>query len=160
MAISLALPDLEATRTCSRAIANCLRDGDIILLSGEVGAGKTTFTSMLARELGIVEHVRSPTYTIAHQYQHADGVRTLSHLDLYRQVGAVDDSAWGDIEPYLDATWTCVEWPDHGAERLSHRPCWTMTFDHVSPVARVVSITTPTVDRNDSLYLMLKAPHG
>lgn len=157
MTCTLTLPDITATQRMASDVAACMRDGDVLLLRGPVGAGKTTFTGLLATALGIEEPVRSPTYTIAHEYRHADHERRLAHLDLYRQVDALDDAAWGDIEPYLDATWTCVEWSQVGEPRLAHRPCWKLNFDHVSRDARIVRIEAPSGDRTEEFVQRVAA---
>ncbi|MEO6866462.1 MAG: tRNA (adenosine(37)-N6)-threonylcarbamoyltransferase complex ATPase subunit type 1 TsaE, partial [Gaiellales bacterium] len=65
----LTLTDLDATEQLARVLAPLLRDGDVLELIGEIGAGKTTFTGALARALGSREPARSPTYTVAHRYE-------------------------------------------------------------------------------------------
>lgn len=140
---SFALPDLDATEQLARAIAPLLRDGDVVELHGDLGAGKTTFTGALARALGSVEPARSPTYTIAHAYELPDG-RTLAHLDCYRQVGSgLDDSAWGDLEPYFAHGIAVVEWPDPIRERIAEHPVWTIRLAMVTLGARTATLTAP-----------------
>ncbi len=81
----------------------------VILLDGELGAGKTTFTKGLARGLGIVSIVNSPTFTIMKKYKSDDRFRTLYHLDLYRLDGVGTDF---DLEEYIDGNGMIViEWP-------------------------------------------------
>ena len=105
-----------------------LEPGDIVGVSGELGAGKTTFVRGACRALGVTAIVSSPTYTIGHRYE---GRVPVAHLDLYRLEG-IGDERWGDLEPYFDGTIAFVEWPEH-ARRLvsadeshghagSHRP--------------------------------------
>lgn len=88
--------------------------GDTVLVSGELGAGKTTFVRGACRALGVTEPVTSPTFTIGHLY---DGDVRVAHLDLYRftALGAAD---WGDLEPYFDDTIAFVEWPEAGLATL------------------------------------------
>lgn len=81
----------------------------VILLDGDLGSGKTTFTKGLALGLGIETIVNSPTYTIMKKYQSKDRLRTLHHLDLYRLDGEGSDF---DLEEYIDGIgMVVVEWP-------------------------------------------------
>lgn len=81
----------------------------VILLDGDLGSGKTTFTKGLALGLGIESIVNSPTYTIMKKYQSRDRLRTLYHLDLYRLDGEGNDF---DLEEYIDGVgMIVVEWP-------------------------------------------------
>lgn len=137
-----ALVDLDATERLAAALAPQLRDGDVVELVGDVGAGKTTFTGALARVLGSVEPARSPTYTIAHRYELADG-RWLAHLDCYRQDGELDDAAWGDLEPYFDEGIACIEWPEPIRARLAGRPTWRLDVAMVDLDSRVASLAAP-----------------
>ena len=85
--------------------------GDVVTVSGELGAGKTTFVRGACVALGVRERVTSPTYTIGHRYH---GARVeVSHLDLYRFQG-VSAAEWGDLEPYFDDAIAFVEWPEAG----------------------------------------------
>lgn len=79
---SLTLPDPDATARLGRAIGRAAEPGDIILLSGDLGAGKTTLTQAIARGLGIQERVTSPTFSLLHEYD--EGRVPLYHFDLYR----------------------------------------------------------------------------
>ena len=81
----------------------------VILLDGDLGSGKTTFTKGLALGLGIETIVNSPTFTIMKKYQSKDRLRTLYHLDLYRLDGEGSDF---DLEEYIDGIgMVVVEWP-------------------------------------------------
>ncbi|MDQ3728993.1 MAG: tRNA (adenosine(37)-N6)-threonylcarbamoyltransferase complex ATPase subunit type 1 TsaE [Actinomycetota bacterium] len=99
----------ETERVGAR-LADRLKAGDLVLVTGELGAGKTTFVRGAFRALGMSGPVVSPTFTIGRLYEGRDGVR-LSHLDLYRlaDLGAEDP---GLLEDYLtpDAI-AFVEWP-------------------------------------------------
>jgi len=72
---------VEATRALAAAIAALAVPGDVILLSGELGAGKTAFVQGFGAGLGVEATITSPTFTLAHQY---DGRLTMHHLDVYR----------------------------------------------------------------------------
>ena len=84
--------------------------GDVVTVSGELGAGKTTFVRGACRALGVTSPVTSPTFTIGHRYA-GDG--PVTHLDLYR-FAAVSPAEWGDLEPYFDDAIVFVEWPEAG----------------------------------------------
>ena len=73
---------VEATERLGRALAPALRTGDVVSLSGDLGAGKTQLVKGLARGLGITARVHSPTFTLVNEY--GGGRRRLFHLDLYR----------------------------------------------------------------------------
>lgn len=76
----------EATHAIAVAIAPHLTHGDLVLLSGDLGAGKTTFVQAVAEALGVAEPVTSPTFALAHHYSGRNGVEhcELRHIDLYR----------------------------------------------------------------------------
>lgn len=95
-------------------LAARLRTGDVVTVSGELGAGKTTFVRGAARALGVEQPVTSPTYTIGHRYR---GNVDISHLDLYRFT-SLSHAEWGDIEPYFDDAIVFVEWPEAAAGAL------------------------------------------
>jgi len=81
----------------------------VILLDGELGAGKTTFTKGIAKGIGITQIVNSPTFTIMKKYLSADRMKTMYHLDLYRLDHVGNDF---DLEEYIDGLGIIVvEWP-------------------------------------------------
>ena len=96
------------TEAVAAGLARTLRAGDVVLVSGDLGAGKTTFVRGACRELGVTQPVTSPTFTIGHRYR---GRIDVSHLDLYRFAG-VSSAEWGDLEPYFDDAVCFVEWPE------------------------------------------------
>ena len=102
------------TQDVARRVAGGLKPGDVLLLSGNLGAGKTAFVRGLAEGLGIdPDEVSSPTFTLVHEYR--GGRLTLYHVDLYR----LDRAATGDLgleELGVADGVLAVEWPD----RLSH----------------------------------------
>lgn len=139
---TLSLPNLARTERLAACLAPLLRGGDVVELIGDIGAGKTTFTSALARALGSVEPARSPTYTVAHRYELADG-RWLAHLDCYRATGQLDEAAWGDLEPYFEGGIACIEWPEPVRPWLAGRPTWRLELHAVGADARVARLTPP-----------------
>jgi tRNA threonylcarbamoyladenosine biosynthesis protein TsaE len=123
------------TEALAAALAGRLEAGDVVAVSGELGAGKTTFVRGAARALGVTEPVSSPTFTIGHRY---DAPVPVAHLDLYR-VDGLDPEEWGDLEPYFDGTVAFVEWPEHAGEWLP-RPRVVVTLGHVDFEHRSVRI--------------------
>jgi tRNA threonylcarbamoyladenosine biosynthesis protein TsaE len=115
------LPDLAATRSLARRTAAVLPHGQLLVVSGPLGAGKTTFVAELAAALGSGADVTSPTYTLVHEYPTPAG--PLVHVDAYRLDASVDVAAALDLEGYLErARAVVVEWGD----RLlaSHPEAW------------------------------------
>jgi tRNA threonylcarbamoyladenosine biosynthesis protein TsaE len=104
----------EATQAIARELAATLKAGDVLLVSGDLGAGKTTFVRGLAEGLGVDPgEVSSPTFTLVHEYR--GGRLTLYHADLYR----LDRAATGELgleEIGVRDGVLAIEWPD----RLSH----------------------------------------
>jgi tRNA threonylcarbamoyladenosine biosynthesis protein TsaE len=102
----------EATLCLGQALASGLQPGVVLALHGDLGTGKTVLSRGLARGLGIVEPVTSPTFSVVQEYPRADGTY-LFHLDLYRIGGERAALAFG-IEEYLFAAdgITVVEWPE------------------------------------------------
>jgi tRNA threonylcarbamoyladenosine biosynthesis protein TsaE len=125
----------EETEALAARLAAKLRAGDVVAVSGELGAGKTTFVRGAARALGVTEPVSSPTFTIGHRY---DAPTPVAHLDLYRIVG-LDPEEWGDLEPYFDESIAFVEWPEHGGDWLP-RARVAVTLSHVDEAHRNVRI--------------------
>ena len=105
----------EETEAVAARLAATLAKGDVVTVSGELGAGKTTFVRGACRALGVEGPVTSPTFTIGHRYHGRDG--DVSHLDLYRFRG-LSAAEWGDLEPYCDDAIVFVEWPEAGANAL------------------------------------------
>ena len=123
------------TEALAARLAARLAVGDVVAVSGELGAGKTTFVRGAARALGFAGTVSSPTFTIGHRYEAPTPV---AHLDLYRLTG-LDAEEWGDLEPYFDGTVAFVEWPEHGGHWLPAARA-TVTLDHVDESHRRVRI--------------------
>ncbi len=101
----------EETQNLGYEIGLLLKEEDhvVILLDGDLGAGKTTLTQGIARGLGIEQIVNSPTYTLLKKYESKDRRRNLYHLDLYRLSDVGSDF---DLEEYIDGQGlVVVEWP-------------------------------------------------
>jgi len=104
----------EETRAVAAKLAGTLATGDVVTISGEIGAGKTTFVRGAAEAVGVRDRVTSPTFTIGHRYE---GDVRVAHLDLYRFAG-ISAAEWGDLEPYFDDALVFVEWPEAAGEDL------------------------------------------
>ncbi len=100
---------LEETKALAQRIADLLPRPSLITLSGDLGAGKTTFTKSLGKELGVKGTINSPTFTILKSYRMADGA-PLHHIDAYRLEGIVQDLGF---EECFDEGVCVVEWPDY-----------------------------------------------
>ncbi|WP_247826867.1 tRNA (adenosine(37)-N6)-threonylcarbamoyltransferase complex ATPase subunit type 1 TsaE [Arthrobacter antioxidans] len=105
-----------ALQALAVGLAQHLRAGDLLVLSGELGAGKTTFTQGLGRGLAVEGRIISPTFVLVRQHRSRSGLPGLVHVDAYRleSAAAVDDL---DLEATLDANVTVIEW---GAGRVEH----------------------------------------
>lgn len=100
----------------------------ILLLKGNLGAGKTTFTQNLLRIMGVKEQVSSPTYSIVNEYDILN--KKIYHFDLYRMNSKKEVFDMG-IEEYLDDNNFCIiEWPEIYEEELSHLPHHTLEIFH------------------------------
>jgi len=107
----LRVDSLAGTHAVATAVARLARTGDIIVLAGEMGAGKTAFAQGFGRALGITDPITSPTFTLVHSYPFDRG-RTLHHADLYRldSTGDVADLALGELAEFGGIV--LVEWGD------------------------------------------------
>ena len=111
----------EQTREIGRAIGEKSLAGDILLLTGELGAGKTCFIQGLAEGLGVPGYVRSPTFVLTHQYS---GRLTLFHLDLYRIDGPLEAWSLGLEEQLFGGGVCAVEWADRAPELFPDSCLW------------------------------------
>lgn len=117
-AVTLRTRNAEETRTVGRLLAGVLRAGDVVVLSGELGAGKTTLTQGIGVGLGVGEPVTSPTFVLSRVHRPGTGGPPLVHVDAYRLSGAgeLDDL---DLEETLATAVTVVEWGEGLADVLS-----------------------------------------
>jgi tRNA threonylcarbamoyladenosine biosynthesis protein TsaE len=99
----------EETQALGEALAPLCEPGDLVLLSGEMGAGKTALTQGLGRGLGVTERITSPTFTIAHQYA---GRLTVHHLDVYRLEHLNEALDVGLSEILDEGALVVIEWGD------------------------------------------------
>ena len=125
------------TEALGARVAERLKPGDVVVISGEVGAGKTTLIRGACRALGIEGPVTSPTFTIGQRY--GGGRLPVSHLDLYR-LQSIEDEEPALLDDYLGADGVAfVEWPAAGAGRLG-RPALEIRLSHAGEENREVEI--------------------
>lgn len=110
--------DPQETEALGAELAARLRDGDVVLVRGELGSGKTTFVRGAARALGVTDPITSPTFSIGHRYRATH--TTVSHLDLYRLAGGLQAEDPGLLDDYLGpGRIAFVEWPAADSAELS-----------------------------------------
>jgi tRNA threonylcarbamoyladenosine biosynthesis protein TsaE len=116
--VTVSLVGEAATEQAGAALATVLRAGDLVILTGPLGAGKTTLTRGLGRGLGVRGPVASPTFVIARVHPSLIGGPDLVHVDAYRLTGPAD---LDDLDLDADAveSVTVVEWGRGRAEQLS-----------------------------------------
>ena len=139
--------DEEDLERLAARVAQTLKPGDVIVLSGEVGSGKTTFVRAAARSLNIAGRVTSPTYQLARSYEgDVDGRRiAVNHLDLYRleEIGPQDVL---ELDDYLDPqAVTFVEWAEPALGLLQDPTL--VRLSHQTPGTRRVRLEGPVVER-------------
>jgi tRNA threonylcarbamoyladenosine biosynthesis protein TsaE len=130
--------DGEQTEAVGAELAARLRDGDLVVVRGELGAGKTTLVRGAARALGVTDPVTSPTFSIGHRYRGRD--LAVTHIDLYRLAGLERE------EPDLLADYlgpgqiAFVEWPDQAHGELPEARV-EVTISHAGGDARTIEVS-------------------
>jgi tRNA threonylcarbamoyladenosine biosynthesis protein TsaE len=126
----------EQTEAAGARLAARLRAGDVVLVSGELGSGKTTFVRGACRALGVTAKVTSPTFTIGHLYA---GTPDVAHLDLFRLGGAEP----GLLEDYLTPDRIgFLEWPELAGPELD-RVTARVRIEHAGGDERRITACTP-----------------
>lgn len=117
-------------------MAEQLRPGDVVVLHGEMGSGKTTFVRGAARALGVTRPVTSPTFTIGRRYE--DGRVPVAHVDLHR-LASLEDEDPALLVDYVNAEHVAfVEWPEVAEATLDARV--SVTLEHAGGDARRVTV--------------------
>jgi len=130
--------DPSETEALGANLALRLQAGDVVLVKGDLGSGKTTLVRGAARALGVTDPVTSPTFSIGHRYRGAE--LTVSHLDLYRLAGL------GEEDPELLADYlgpgriAFVEWPAADSEELADARVH-ITLSHLGGDRRRIEVT-------------------
>ncbi|MGE5594997.1 MAG: tRNA (adenosine(37)-N6)-threonylcarbamoyltransferase complex ATPase subunit type 1 TsaE [Hyphomicrobiales bacterium] len=142
-ALELATGGEEETRGVGERLGRVLRKGDIVLLSGDLGTGKTCLTQGIGRGLECKSQVNSPSFVLMNEY---DGRETLFHVDLYRieDVEELDDLGLWD---YAEKGVLVIEWPERGADLLPGD-------------GLVIELRYGDVDRQRRLRFLPRGPRG
>jgi tRNA threonylcarbamoyladenosine biosynthesis protein TsaE len=137
--VTLSLPEPEDTADLGRRLGSVLRAGDLVILTGDLGAGKTTFTQGLGEGLGVRGPVTSPTFVIARVHPSQVEGPALVHVDAYRlgDAAELDDL---DLDTDLDEAVTVVEWGSGLAETLSSDRL-ELTLTRAADDVRTLTIT-------------------
>lgn len=126
----------------AKMFANLCQVKDVILLNGDLGAGKTFFTKHFAKHLGIDEEIMSPTFTLAKEYEQ-NGV-SLYHVDAYRLEGTTEDVSF--LFDYYATGITVIEWPEFVSDFLPYSYV-QLYIEHLDEESR--KITFSFVNKDD-----------
>ena len=126
--MNIALPDLAATGRLGAAIAAALRPGDVVALSGGLGAGKTTLARAIIAALGHSGEVPSPTFAIIEVYDPPAVRLPLVHADFYR-LERPDEAAELGLDDYREGAALLAEWPEHAGGFVDEPGCLSLTLE-------------------------------
>jgi tRNA threonylcarbamoyladenosine biosynthesis protein TsaE len=141
--VELRSASVEETRRLGQLLGTLVQPGDVVLLEGNLGAGKTALAQGIGRGLGIADAVNSPTFTILKEYA---GRLPLYHFDLYR-IDDPDELFSLGFEDYLDGEGVCVvEWAERAAEPGTESTLWPASWLRIqllklAPDARLLRCT-------------------
>ena len=153
MALRLKTRSQDDTFALGRALGACLRPGDTLLLSGDLGTGKSVLARGAARSLGVEGPMPSPSFTILFPYE---GKCPVYHFDLYRLSGPDEFEAAGLYEWFGGAGVCLVEWPE--TVDLDARPCVRLTLRRAAEDgARDVELVTDGVPLNEAAFAPWRA---
>ncbi|SFS90360.1 tRNA (adenosine(37)-N6)-threonylcarbamoyltransferase complex ATPase subunit type 1 TsaE [Marininema halotolerans] len=130
--------DEEATRKIASRVAAALQPGDVIALEGDLGAGKTTFSQGVAKGLGIVDPIDSPTFTLIKEYD--QGRLPFVHMDVYRLDEGGEELGWEEY--FYGESVTLVEWADRIKDWLPERFIH-IQIERIEQDGRLITVTTP-----------------
>lgn len=144
--------DPAETEALGAELASRLREGDVVLVRGDLGSGKTTLVRGAARALGVTDPVTSPTFSIGHRYRGASV--TVSHLDLYRLAGLREEDP-GLLADYLGAGHIAfVEWPAGDSDELAQARV-RVTLTHKGGDRRRIEVAEGPEDEGDAASRLL-----
>ena len=150
MSEGLLLRDRRATRALAAQLARRLTGAELLLLSGDLGSGKTTFVRYLAQALGFdPAWVSSPSFTLLQRYPPGPGGFGITHVDLYRLAPGDDVEPLGLEEALAGPDLVVVEWPEAGAALWADtdRPTWTVRFAVDESAQRLAWVREPKGER-------------
>ncbi|HBY99573.1 MAG: tRNA (adenosine(37)-N6)-threonylcarbamoyltransferase complex ATPase subunit type 1 TsaE [Ardenticatenaceae bacterium] len=143
----------QQTRRIGQRLSRLLRPGDVVLLSGPLGSGKTHLAQGIGAGLGIETPIRSPTFTLINEYH--EGCIPLYHVDLYRLHGDAEVATIGLEEPFeADDGVIVVEWPEHAPGWMPLEALF-VTMRHVDVTKRGIAISA-SGERYERLLLDFK----
>ncbi|MGK5092560.1 tRNA (adenosine(37)-N6)-threonylcarbamoyltransferase complex ATPase subunit type 1 TsaE [Deltaproteobacteria bacterium TL4] len=155
MSCTLILETLETTKTIGRLIGNALFPGAIVLLTGDLGAGKTTLSKSICESQGVnPDVVTSPTYTIVNSYP---GRLMIHHVDLYRLNHLEDLDNFDRDDLICDEGITLVEWPALLLSMLSDEPQLHLQLEAVSTTQRQLKMESTFPNYTPLLQKLNKA---
>ena len=137
-------PDVQTTHRIGHIIGSCLGEGDVVLLNGDLGSGKTCLTQGIARGLGSEDNVRSPTFVIVAEYS---GLIPIYPIDLYRleKIGSIDNLY---LEEYLYGEGvSIIEWPDRIQDSFP-LGSFSVRLEKVDQTTRAIQVTVPKTKNN------------
>ncbi len=146
--VRLTLGTRRSTRALGLSIARALEPGDLVLLSGDLGAGKTFLARCIARGLGVRAAVTSPTFTLVREIPTARGL--IVHADLYRLRGNTLDAETrrlGLREHRADGAFVLVEWGEEALDALGGSPELAVALAITGPHAREAILSGPKAQR-------------
>lgn len=138
----LHLPDLDAVARLGEAIAQEARIGDILALSGDLGAGKTTLARAILTHLGLTEEAPSPTFTIVVTYDAPPLRLPVWHVDLYRLEEAEETVELG-LEEAFDTALSLIEWPERMEGFMPADRLWLSLAPATSGTGRTLTVDAP-----------------
>ena len=131
--------DPDDTERAGADLAGELRPGDLVVVRGDLGAGKSTLIRGAGRALGVTGPMPSPTFTLGRLYEGA--AAEVAHLDLYR-LASLDEEDPGLLDDYLGADrFAFVEWPEHAGRALPATPAFDVRIEHAGGDRRRIVIT-------------------
>ncbi|RTQ52516.1 tRNA (adenosine(37)-N6)-threonylcarbamoyltransferase complex ATPase subunit type 1 TsaE [Hymenobacter gummosus] len=140
MSLTIDIPSLAALPEAAQQLKAAIEAADcaIVLLEGEMGAGKTTLTRALCAALGVHDEVSSPTFSLVNEYRSAQG-RPIYHFDFYR-IDSVDEALRIGAPEYFDSGYLClIEWPSRIEPLLPPRRL-LLNLEVTGPEARRVEL--------------------
>ena len=133
MSRSVRTTSAEETEQAGARLAAELAPGDVVLVSGDLGAGKTTFVRGALRALGVTAEITSPTFVVGHLYG------DYAHLDLYRLQGLGDEDP-GLLDPYFGSHMiSFVEWPEQAGTDELWPAARRVRLDHAGGDTRIIT---------------------
>lgn len=122
--LSILSQSTSQTEQIGAALGRLLRAGDVIALSGDLGAGKTAFTRGVGAGFGALEAVTSPTFVLIHEHRRSVDALRLHHLDCYRLAGVEDAAMLGLDDIFSGNSAAVIEWAERAADLLPADHLW------------------------------------